>query len=599
MLENKVLLYHTIAHSSALCPNGCGKLGFCLAPNRCSCPYNSGTGTCVAGHCAKNDCFPGQCATNECSCSSGYYGSNCNTILDGPHFDKCKAELMSNVGRNKVETVFSGGCTPKDQKPDNIHWISERDLSAVVMNWEVGHNRPEDIPFVPNFIRRDMQGIISTHAEIHHFDASDIKMGYWTATCNAVSRTNPKLLAECRDITKSYPGTLGLGHRHKLRIQMHSLTGGFKEVNDWRTNILKNVSYDAAIKDYYEFVEVSFDFTKDGCLARGDCYCTPAMGCYEEVQNMFIDNCIIKDLRGHSFTLSYVINNNAGLKTGNSYNIGQINNVRGQDEYPHPSDIAVSQQRGNEVIIKWSNPVACYEIQGVTMFVDGSKRQIDSHEVINEITLNKLQPETDYTFTVRLNYEGDKSSPVYDYVFNSGTCASDTPNCGEDAESKFGLIIGIVVAVLLLLLISLVIGLIVWRYRNNQEVVPRRVRDTMVDIRNRMSRRSPAPYSEEGENGVADANVYSMEYSGVQGKLSVSYVSTNQPHLGFSADEEDIYLYGTSESLKDLWTKSEDRVVIGDTITSGRFAIIKNGELLTSEGKRAVALKMLKSKKLK
>jgi hypothetical protein len=96
---------------------------------------------------------------------------------------------------------------------------------------------------------------------------------------------------------------------------------------------------------------------------------------------------------------------------------------------PPPSNFAVSQRKGNEVIIKWSNPVACYEIQGVTMFVDGSKRRIDSHEVLDEITLNRLQPETDYTFTVKLNYEGDKSSPVYNYAFNTGPCAPDEPDC--------------------------------------------------------------------------------------------------------------------------------------------------------------------------
>lgn len=53
---------------------------------------------------------------------------------------------------------------------------------------------------------------------------------------------------------------------------MHAEVGGFKEVNDWKTNSLKNVSYNSAVKDYYEFVEVRFDFVSPKhCSENGDC----------------------------------------------------------------------------------------------------------------------------------------------------------------------------------------------------------------------------------------------------------------------------------------------------------------------------------------
>ena len=53
---------------------------------------------------------------------------------------------------------------------------------------------------------------------------------------------------------------------------MHAEVGGFKEVNDWNTNRLKNVTYTSLINDYYEFFELTFDYVPpQHCTELNNC----------------------------------------------------------------------------------------------------------------------------------------------------------------------------------------------------------------------------------------------------------------------------------------------------------------------------------------
>jgi hypothetical protein len=73
--------------------------------------------------------------------------------------------------------------------------------------------------------------------------------------------------------------------------------------------------------------------------------------------------------------------------------------------------------------------VACYNIESVSIFlIDGNKqRQVE--RLTNEVVWNNLNEKTDYKLQVRVNYEGGKSSQVVEFVFNSGLCALDAPDC--------------------------------------------------------------------------------------------------------------------------------------------------------------------------
>ena len=99
------------------------------------------------------------------------HNPNVISVLQGPAFDKCEVALRSTVGQ--PSTVISGSCTPRDQTPDEVYWTNMGQLTAVVMNWEVGHNKLEDAPLVPSYLRRDVQGIVSTEARIYQYDASE------------------------------------------------------------------------------------------------------------------------------------------------------------------------------------------------------------------------------------------------------------------------------------------------------------------------------------------------------------------------------------------------------------------------------------------
>ena len=60
------------------------------------------------------------------------------------------------------------------------------------------------------------------------------------------------------------------------------------------------------------------------CIADQNCLCTPAKGCYARLQNMFINNCLIKDLKGHFFTMTYTVTNHAGLSTDGTQEVGSL-----------------------------------------------------------------------------------------------------------------------------------------------------------------------------------------------------------------------------------------------------------------------------------
>ena len=96
---------------------------------------------------------------------------------------------------------------------------------------------------------------------------------------------------------------------------------------------------------------------------------------------------------------------------------------------PPAKNFVVAQQKGNEVTIKWTIPHACYPILSATVFLKvGSNQQ--RHEVLtNEIVLVNLQPKTQYTLQVRMNYADGKTSSLQSFDFYSGECAPDTSNC--------------------------------------------------------------------------------------------------------------------------------------------------------------------------
>lgn len=81
-------------------------------------------------------------------------------------------------------------------------------------------------------------------------------------------------------------------------------------------------------------------------------------------------------------------------------------------------------------------------------------------------------------------------------------------------------------------------------------------------------------------------------------EYSIEYVSSNQLDLGFTGDEDDIYLYGTQADLdKDMLTPSKDTIRVEELITNGKFALIKRGTIKKLEGQSTkVAVKMLRSK---
>jgi hypothetical protein len=193
--------------------------------------------------------------------------------------------------------------------------------------------------------------------------------------------------------------------------------------------------------------------------------------------------------------------------------------------------------------------------------------------------------------------------------------------------------VGIVFIVLLLVVVGLFVGYVVYRRRHQQDVIPRRVRQSARDIGNRISfwnHQNPPPYSESEDgatgfnfetvtekkkiedlenvvnvtatpapqsNGEALRAVRPAESlpSSVTEEHKVSYVASNAVNLGFRGDVEDIYQYGTSESLMDIWAESSDKVTIEEVIDKGRFAVIRKGVLKTAEGNREVAVKMAKS----
>ena len=63
--------------------------------------------------------------------------------------------------------------------------------------------------------------------------------------------------------------------------------------------------------------------TGDQCGIGSDCLCTPEGTCYPLEQNMYINNCLIKDLRGHFLKLTYTVINNAKLETAGEHNVEQ------------------------------------------------------------------------------------------------------------------------------------------------------------------------------------------------------------------------------------------------------------------------------------
>ena len=96
---------------------------------------------------------------------------------------------------------------------------------------------------------------------------------------------------------------------------------------------------------------------------------------------------------------------------------------------PPASNFNVTQKKGNEVVIKWSNPVACYGIESISIFAKIGSTQQTFEELTSEVTLINLEEKTEYVLQTRVNYEGGKSSPVTEFRFDSGVCAPDVPNC--------------------------------------------------------------------------------------------------------------------------------------------------------------------------
>lgn len=75
-------------------------------------------------------------------------------------------QLKSSISGAGEEVVFSGQCTPQGQQPDEAYWSNKRDLSAVVLDWIAGFDKPEDLPHVPSYLRRDSHGIVGVYANL-------------------------------------------------------------------------------------------------------------------------------------------------------------------------------------------------------------------------------------------------------------------------------------------------------------------------------------------------------------------------------------------------------------------------------------------------
>jgi len=61
--------------------------------------------------------------------------------------------------------------------------------------------------------------------------------------------------------------------------------------------------------------------------------------------------------------------------------------------------------------------------------------------------------------------------------------------------------------------------------------------------------------------------------------------------------EEDIYTYGEMRTdAKAKWKRSSDQVIVGKTLSKGKFAEIKEGQLKDKTGTRKVAVKLLLGK---
>ena len=91
-------------------------------------------------------------------------------MRNGAVFDSCHVELKSSLD-GPERTVISGDCIDQSQNQDTKYWTHARDLSKIVMNWEVGYDPPNDMPHVPSYIRHDEQGVTGTHAEIELYNA--------------------------------------------------------------------------------------------------------------------------------------------------------------------------------------------------------------------------------------------------------------------------------------------------------------------------------------------------------------------------------------------------------------------------------------------
>jgi hypothetical protein len=94
------------------------------------------------------------------------------------------------------------------------------------------------------------------------------------------------------------------------------------------------------------------------------------------------------------------------------------------------------------------------------------------------------------------------------------------------------LIIGIVIALLLVAVIVLLVVFIVLRRKQHRDVVPRRIRDTMIDIRNRLSIWTPPPaYSERAERGEVKGNDYAFDdLKATPGEVWYKAIPTCEPN---------------------------------------------------------------------
>jgi hypothetical protein len=100
--------------------------------------------------------------------------TNIISVVLGPVFDlqvqKTNVDIRSDV-QGPEASIYESGFLLKGETPVGKSWINVRDPTSIVMNWEVRHDIPDDLPSVPLWLSNDRQGIVASEARIEHYDA--------------------------------------------------------------------------------------------------------------------------------------------------------------------------------------------------------------------------------------------------------------------------------------------------------------------------------------------------------------------------------------------------------------------------------------------